>query len=488
MRKILFFLFPLTWLPYCGFSQTILTLEKALEYAEKNSPSVVQSKLNLEGNKAALEAQQASLKSNFALNVSPFNYSRTRAYDNTIAQWNTNTQLSSYGGLSVKQPIKQTDGTLSLNNTFGWAKNSNAFLNSTNTTFFNELNLAFEQPLFTYNRTKMNLEILKLNLENAQIRFDLQKLAIEQAVTQHFYSVHSSMKAQIIVTEELKNNQLSFGIIKNKVDAGLAAKEELVQAEIDMTSSQARLYNQQVGLENAKDRLKEAIGLPLEEEVEVLAEIGIDPVEVDMQKAIDFAMVNRMELRQREIDIKNAYMELTRQQAVNEFSGNMSLSVGLSGDNADVLHVYDQPETTPQVGFQFQIPIYDWGQRKALIRQAETNIQSSELSLKEERTTIKMNIRQIYRNLHNLQLQIKIKEKNIENAQLTYEINLERYRNGNLTSMDLNQFQSQLSQTKIDLTNAIIDYKMELLNLKIQSLWDFENNTAVIEKNTPNEQ
>lgn len=48
----------------------------------------------------------------------------------------------------------------------------------------------------------------------------------------------------------------------------------------------------------------------------------------------------------------------------------------------------------------------------------------------------------------------------------TYEINLEKYRNGNLTGMDLQQFQNQLTTAKQDYTSAIISYKIELLNLK----------------------
>ncbi len=46
--------------------------------------------------------------------------------------------------------------------------------------------------------------------------------------------------------------------------------------------------------------------------------------------------------------------------------------------------------------------------------------------------------------------------------------------------MDLQQFQNQLTQKKQALTNALIQYKMELLNLKIQTLWDFENNKTYL--------
>ncbi len=464
------------------FSQTTLTLEKTLEIAAVNSPSVKQSKLNLEGRQAALDAQNAALKSKFALSVSPFDYSKTRSFNDLFSIWNTTTSIQSGGRFSVVQPIVYTDGTLSLINDFRWQKSTSEFQGDTTvTSFYNSFYVEFNQPLFTYNRNKLNLRSLELDLENAQLRYAIDKLTIEQSVTQSFYNVHSAQKDLIIAEEELENQKKSYEIIKNKVNAGLSAREELIQAELNLASSQATYYNQQVNLENSKDRLKLLIGMPIIEDIIVLADITIDSVEVDLDKAVDFALQNRMELRQLEINIQNAYMNLTREKATNEFRGNLALSVGLSGDNEELPHIFDEPTNSPRVGIEFQIPLYDWGERKSRIKVAETNIESVTISLEEERKNIVFNIRQLYRNLHNLFLQIKIQEKNIENAQLTYEINLERYRNGDLTSMDLNLYQNQLSQNKQALTNAIIAYKLELLNLKIQSLWDFENNKAVIE-------
>jgi outer membrane protein len=46
--------------------------------------------------------------------------------------------------------------------------------------------------------------------------------------------------------------------------------------------------------------------------------------------------------------------------------------------------------------------------------------------------------------------------------------------------MDLNLFQVQLSNNKMAYAQALINYKLELLNLKIQSLFDFTTNEAVI--------
>lgn len=93
---------------------------------------------------------------------------------------------------------------------------------------------------------------------------------------------------------------------------------------------------------------------------------------------------------------------------------------------------------------------------------------------------IELNIRQVWRNLENLRTQIKIAEQNVMNAQRTYDLNLTRYREGDLTGMEMSQFQTQLSNKKISYTQALINYKIELLNLKILSLYDFEMNTPIV--------
>lgn len=55
-------------------------------------------------------------------------------------------------------------------------------------------------------------------------------------------------------------------------------------------------------------------------------------------------------------------------------------------------------------------------------------------------------------------------------CEATYKINLERYSKGDLTNLDMNLYQNQLRAKKMAYAQALIDYKNELLNLKIRSL------------------
>jgi outer membrane protein len=461
-------------------TQTNLSLEDAIEIAMNNSPAIRQSKLNLERSRELLNAENARLKSNFSLNLTPFYYNKDRAFQDFYSEWyNTETKQSS-GIFTISQPIKWTDATFSINNRFSYQDHFSSGINSERTkTFDNRLYLSLEQPLFTYNRTMLSLKELELDYENATLNFNIQQLAIEQSVAQRFYSVYQQDMGLQIAREEYENQKKSHEIIKNKVDAGLAAKEEFYQAELNLANSDLQLQNAKVTLDNQIDQFKILLGIPIEQEIKIIEDISHQAVEVDLDQAIDFALHNRMELRQYEINIQSAYYNLTRTKAMNEFRGSLSLTYGIIGNDEKLDNIYQTPTKNEQLSLSFNIPLYDWGERNSRIKASEASIQAAKWNDEDYRNDIILNIRSAFRQLQQLLGQIEIERQNVRNAQLTYDINLERYANGDLTSIDLNIYQNQLSQSKNNLIASLIQYRLGLLDLKVLTLYDFRKNAPV---------
>jgi outer membrane protein TolC len=472
-----------------GRAQTVLTMEQAMSIAEKNSPTLQSALFNLERTKESLNAQRAALKSNFSLNVNPLSYSNSRQFEPSKAFWYTKDDFSSGGTFTVAQPVLLTDGVIALSNNFSWGSTTSTSLNSQNQpvtyqnkSFINKLNLSLTQPLFTYNRTKANIKGLELDQENAMLNYAIQRLSLEKSVAQYFFNVYMAQMSLTIKQDELTNTQKSYDIIKNKVNAGLSALGELYQAEVSLATAKSGVESSRVSLENAKDILKQLIGMDIFENITVMADVVVTPVQIDGKKAIEHGLASRMELRQRQINIENAQLDMLAVKAQNEFRGDMKLSIGLTGDNENLGNIYDKGSTTrsPVVSLGFNIPVFDWGEKKARIRAQEAIINTQKLNSTNQETQIKVDIREIVRNLDNLKNQIGIALENQKNSQLTYDINLERYKNGDLTSMDLNLFQQQLSSSKMSYAQSLINYKIELLNLKIQSLYDFTTNESVL--------
>jgi outer membrane protein len=462
-----------------GISQQGLTLDQALNIAETNSPSMKIASLSMIRSQENLNAQNAALKSQFSLSVNPISYSQIRSFNDLISKWNSVKTTESYGLFTISQPIVFTDATISLVNRFGYRDSYSEYSNTTTKGFSNNLALNLNQPLFTYNRTKLQLKELELALENSKISYAVQLLSLERQVTQAFYYVYQQQQSMEIANQAYQNMLQSYEVIKNKVDAGISAREEMFQAEVNLASSKSEYENSQVSFENAKDDFKILIGMSLYDDIIVLPNISVDTVSIDIAFAIDQGLSNRMELRQRQINVETSQFDLIQTKALNEFKGNLGLSVGLFGDNEKFQDVYANPTDNEEISLSLTIPLWDWGERRSRIKASEASIQSANINLEEEKNDIILGIRKVYRNLLNLRNQIGIAEQNVSNAQLTYDLNLEKYKNGDLTGMDLNIYQNQLSESRLSYTNSLISYKLELLNLKIQTLFDFEKEQQV---------
>ncbi|MBR2607110.1 MAG: TolC family protein [Bacteroidaceae bacterium] len=467
-------------------AQISMTLDDALNYSIEHSPELQRALMNLRRYKFSLNAQRASLKSKFSLTLNPISYNRNRYFENRLSEWYTNESFSTSGTFSISQPIIWTGATVSLNNKFGWQNNKSSItggIDNDNSAYSNDLYLSISQPLFRYNQIKLDLKNIELDYENALINYALQRLNLENSITNQFYSLYTAKNSLEISKAELKDAEANYNIIKNKVDADLSTKDELYQAELNLATARSTVDNRLVTLENAKDDFKKILGISLDTNIDIIAQVSAEPVTVDLGKAIANALNSRLELKQREISRTELDLQMKQIKETNSFNGELSLSVGIIGDNERLGDIYKTPTNNPRVALSFNVPIFDWGERKARIKAQEIAIEMHNLETDEERKSIEIAIRKSYRNLNNLLTQISIAEKSVENAQLTYDLNAERYRNGELTGMEMNQFQTQLSNKKMSYVSTIIEYKKELLNMKILTLYDFENDKAIIPLN-----
>ncbi len=472
----------LTGVSFFSLAQRILTIEQAMDIAEDNNPGLKTTKLNYERTLYRLEETRARLKPRFSMNLDPISYSQNRSFDNYNSDYYTSKKLSTGGRFQTVLPFLPTDGTLSLTDRFSW--NSDETQKKSGTTiaerFQNNLQLQYNQPIFTYNTLKMNIQELEYDRENAEINYALQRLRTEQSITQQFYRVYTAKNNLSIGKEELDNAQRNYEITKSKAESALSAKDELWQAELNLANAQSSVQNREASLENAKDALKQTLGMPLSEDIDISVEIVATPMVVNLEKAIQCGLASRMELRQREISMTLADNQLIKDSDQDKFKGNISLAMGIAGDDPRFVDIYSTPTSSPSVSVSLEVPIFDWGRRKARINASKVAQTIARLNYENEKVTIESDIRSTLRNLDNYRFQISIAEKQVENAERTYKLNEVKYREGDVTSFQMSQFQTQLSNTKSSIVSAKINYKQELLNLKIATLYDFENDKPIV--------
>jgi len=310
-------------------------------------------------------------------------------------------------------------------------------------------------------------------------------------VTAEFYALYHNKKQVEIALEKLTNSEESFRIARLKLEGGRIAQGDVMSAEVSVAQNKAAYLKAINEMQNEEDRFKQLIGLDLDREIGIVTNLEYMPVLIDVQRATDEALKNRLEIRETEMDINLLKIEVDRAKRLREFQGNISAYYDLTGIStlgegttsqlfrSSLDNIQDRPPNRG-IALTLSVPIYDWGRGSSKVKQAKLNLQSKELYKEDQEVTIRREVREIIRSVTESSEQLNIHQKNLDLARQTYKINQIRFENGDISNQDLTREQEILATIQLDYLNAFIGYQLSINNLKRKTMWDFENNKSYV--------
>jgi len=364
---------------------------------------------------------------------------------------------------------------------------------TTNKQAYTNLRLSFSQPIFTDNTLKENLKSAELGYERSLKKFNRGERDIIYDVTSAFYSLYRATRQLEIYQERMENSKSSYEMAQQKFEAGIIAEVDAMQLHVDYASSEADILSQEGRLEREKDLFKQLIGLELEDDIEVVPDMSYTYFEIDEDYAINYALENRAEIREREIAIEMSRINMRRVRRGREFKGNVNayydftgVSSLTQGDPAELFSssLTDFRKRPQNIGvvLSFEYPILDWGRNSAQVQSAQVSIEEAELELENYKTTMIRDIRNVTRNVMESRSRLEILKESQDIAEKMYEMSKERFEMGHITSQELAQQQERLTSAQSNFLNAFITYKLNTADLKRKTLWDFEKNESYMKE------
>ncbi|MFA7421821.1 MAG: TolC family protein, partial [Melioribacteraceae bacterium] len=299
MKKVFFVMVLLLTLSFRIEAQKTLTLDEAISTALNESYSIKSAEQTLISSQKNLESIKMGLRSSVDFEFDIPRYSRSLS-----SQFNPLTGTEQFftvgnttveGRLSINQPILFTNGTVSIvSSIFG--RDQFADMSGTTRDYFSNLSIRLNQPLFTFNSQLGNLERAEINLEKTKRNYSRAEREIIYNVTASFYNLYKAKKSVEITEEKVKQTEDSYTTAMNKFKAGLIAEVEALQLEVDYAASKNELLNVKQIYEEAKNDFKLLIGLNINEDVDILAQLEYSPLELNIDDAVKSALNNRPEV------------------------------------------------------------------------------------------------------------------------------------------------------------------------------------------------
>lgn len=442
-------------------AQEIWDWKKCIEYAMQNNLQLKQTDLNV-------KLEEVNLKKN-KLNFSPsinassdYNLRVGNNYDFFSASYKK--QLVNYQdyGINLSQPI--FDGLITQSNV---------------------------------RKSKIDIEALKLDQEVLKNNIQLQILTAFLNIMNANEQMEQALKQKAITQEQYDHT-------KALIEAGAAAEKSLLDVESQLTAEDLSISQVKNQLDLTYLNLRILLQLDPNKEFKVKTPELPDVIEIKelatLQRIYSDALTLRPEIKSADTKIRSAESSIKIAKGNNyptlSFVGNLntfytsqsknSVQV-LTGNYTPVgivqssLETVVIPETTTQfsrnpyfkqlnqnlnyaIGLSLNIPIYNKYLTQTAVKQANIQVQVSQLQRKQAETDLFNTISQAYLKSEAAIDNYKAAKKNYETAKRSYDYAVERLNAGSINQLEVNLAKNNMATAESKLTQAKYEF---IFNTKV---------------------
>ena len=351
--------------------------------------------------------------------------------------------------------------------------------------------LRLRQPidaLYGYNSIRSALKSARLDYERTNKSLRREELNLVYRVSSSYYNLLSLQRSAEIAKLDYERQTEANVIAQNKYASGLIREVDALQMEVDLAESLNSYEMALINQESAINSFKELLGIELTDSVMLKDELKYNVVVVDTEKAVEYALKNRTELRERDIAIEQQQMAIRQQKAQGMVRGYFDAYVQKTGTSMEDMgatygstiqtSAYDFMDRPINygVGLTVSVPLLDWGENRARVRAAEARQRQNILAKEELERSIETEIRNSVAQLNNNLKRLQLLEKNVAIAEKSFAITLQRFTDGDIDSQTLALERNRLNSAYRNHLSAYIAYQLSLADIMRKTLYDFEKN------------
>lgn len=388
-----------------------ITLQQALELAERNNRELQVTLLSLERSQAALRQAQAA----------------------QFPTLGTNAELAASANQEAPTDLE-----------FDIANSPTTFLGGT---------VGVNYELFTFGKRSARIKAAEEQVRFDQLEITRSKAQIRLDVINAYYDLQEAGEQVKIDQAAVKNAQISLFDAQALEEGGLVARFDIVRARVQLANAEQALVQSQAEQDIASDQLARILSLP--ETVDIVA---ADAVQVtaqwnqSLEESLISAFKNRVELEQ-QLAQRNIY-EQQRRAALAERKPTVSLfaNYGVLGEFSS--NVEDGFATGVRVGWNF----FDGGATVARAAQEEANIKIAEVRFADTRSQIRLEVGRAFKTLAANAKNIETATFALQQAQESLEMARFRFRSGIGTQLEVNTAENELTRAAGNRVRAILNY------------------------------
>ncbi|MCU6777403.1 TolC family protein [Phocaeicola fibrisolvens] len=381
-----------------------------------------------------------------------------------------NNYMQMNGQLSIDQNIWFTGGTLSLNTSLDFLRQMDG--GSGNRFMSVPLALTLNQPVFGVNQTKWDRRIEPVRYAEAKAAFLSATEEVTMTTINYFFNLLLARENVAIARQNLENAEKLYEVAKAKRRMGQISENDVLQLKLNVLDARSSLTSNESALKSHMFTLRSFLALGENEELVPEVPDSVPEVRLEYADVLSKALANNsfaQNIRRRQLEAD---------YDVAKAKGNMReitlfAQVGFTGTDRRFDTAYRRLKDNQVVEIGVKIPILDWGKRRGQVKVAQSNREVTESKLRQESMNFNQNLFVLVEQFNNQQTQLHLADEADKIARKRYHTNVETFLVGKISTLDLNDSQSQKDEARRKHINELFYYWYYYYQLRSLTLWDF---------------
>lgn len=441
----------------------VLTIDDAVTYSLKNSPSLKTAQIDLE---------LAKWKKNTAWN----SFLPTVQVTGTIARANdvesslrsTNQSLATTRALA--QGLATVIGGGSPNPYTIMATNMNPVSATENMHWTAMGNLSVS---LNFNVAMIqNMRATIAQYETGKISWDQTVKENEISVRKLFYGLLLQQESLNLQKESLENARQRMTQAQTNYRNGYVPEIKYLQAQVAYENQVPVVEKAEMIMRQQLDTFAFLIGLPANSKIQLNGEINPKIMDLDVEELISKGLTQNLTIRTLQENIKILKLQsnaldlsaYTPSLALS-WNGNPMITSAFESDWGDSNNWKDQGAFSVTLAWNIT-NMLPWSSSRVQARELQDNIKKLEVQLESAVRNTDLQIRTAVDTLAQCRHSLENSQRNIDLAQRSYDMTSLAYRNGTTEYLDLMDAETQLNQAKLSLVNEKFNYMTNLMDLE----------------------
>jgi outer membrane protein len=299
------------------------------------------------------------------------------------------------------------------------------------------------------NRTKGDVQ------QQARQQTENNKINVMTNVSRAFYDVLATEQQIKVTNENIARIEQSLKDASSRYDAGIADKTDYKRATIALNNAKAAKRGNEEALKAKTEYLKALMNYPVGQPLKIMydsAELERE-ILLDTLQHVDFTRRVEYRLLQTQLRLQQANVKYNKWSFIPSLSANGAYNLNFLNNSFSKL--YNQSFPNSFAGLTLAFPIFQGGQRKYDIRQAQWQLKRTELDLVNLENLVNTEYTSALANYKaSLSNYLAVKE-NVLLAKDVYEVINLQYNAGIKTYIEVVNAETDLRTAQINYFNAL---------------------------------